>query len=136
MSKKTEQITDFGLHFMLDMYNCDPKVLDDANYLYHVLDDLPAKIDMRQLTKPCLVTTPGNGAHDPGGWSGFIIIEESHISLHTFVKRKFVTIDVYSCKKFDTDKTLAYFEEKFKSKDVELYIQPRGVKYPTQNLID
>jgi len=35
---------------------------------------------------------------DPGGWSGFVIIAESHISIHTFPARRFVSIDVYTCK--------------------------------------
>ena len=124
----------FGLHLMLDMYGCDPQLLNDANFLYTVLDDLPEKINMRKLTKPYLVTTPGNGQKDPGGWSGFVIIEESHISVHTFVKRGFITIDVYSCQQFDTELALSYFKEKFKSEDVEVYIQKRGLKYPAENI--
>jgi S-adenosylmethionine decarboxylase len=128
------QIEVFGLHFMLDMYKCDPDLLDDANYLYKVLDDLPNQINMKKMIKPYLVTTPGNGKKDPGGWSGFVMIEESHISLHTFVKREFVTIDVYSCRQFDTEKTLLFFKDRFKSDDVELYVQKRGMKYPSQNI--
>lgn len=124
----------FGLHFMLDAYNCDPHVLNDQTTVYHILDDLPAHIGMRQLSKPYVIFAEGNNKKDPGGWSGFVIIEESHISIHTFIRRRFITVDVYSCREFDANKTLKYFKDKFKTKDVELYIQKRGIKYPAENI--
>ncbi len=34
---------------------------------------------------------------DPGGISGFVMIAESHFSLHTFPARRFVTLDIYTC---------------------------------------
>lgn len=124
----------FGLHLMVDAYNCDKKVLNDANALYDFLDKMPDLMGMKKMTKPYLVTTPGNGAHDPGGWSGFVIIEESHISVHTFVGRKFVTIDVYSCKWFDAKKAVESIKKIFKTSDLEVYEEVRGKKYPDKNL--
>lgn len=123
----------FGLHLMIDAYQCDERVLSDVKALYNFLDKTPEKVDMKKMTKPYLVTTPGNGGHDPGGWSGFVIIEESHISVHTFVKRKFVTIDLYSCKTFDTKKVINEVKKVFKTKDLEVYEQVRGKKYPGRN---
>ena len=124
----------FGLHLMVDAYNCDKNILDNANSLYDFLDKLPGKVGMKKMTKPYLVTTPGNEGHDPGGWSGFVIIEESHVSVHTFIKRKFVTIDVYSCKTFDTDLVLNEIKRIFKTDDLEVYTQVRGKKYPESNI--
>src|SRR3989344_3263678 len=100
---------------MMDAYDCDKKVLDDANLLYKLLDELPTKLGMRKMIKPYIVSTEGNNAKDPGGWSGFVLIEESHISFHTFVKRGFVTIDIYSCKQFDTEIAVEYLKKFFKS---------------------
>lgn len=131
MSHKTQT---FGLHLMLEAYNCSPKALNDANILYRVLDELPAKINMTKMTLPYVVSTPGNGDKDPGGWSGFVMIQESHIALHTFVKRGFVTIDVYSCKEFDTEKALQYFKDMFKTDDIEYKIEARGTRYPEENI--
>lgn len=118
---------------MVDAYGCDKKVLEDLNTLYDFLDLMPEKLDMHKMIKPILARTPGNGAHDPGGWSGFVIIEESHISVHTFVKRGFVTIDAYSCKEFDMEKAIAYIKHIFKTDDLEIYKETRGRKYPAEN---
>ena len=127
-------IAPFGLHLMLEVYNCPENVLNDANIAYKVLDELPEKIGMHKLTLPYVVHAEGNDTKDPGGWSGVVLIQESHIALHTFAKRGFVTIDVYSCNKFDTDLTLEYFRNVFQSEDIEYKIETRGERYPTENI--
>lgn len=124
----------FGLHLMLDMYDCAPKTLGDTKLVYTILNELPEKIGMRKLTSPYVVFSEGNDKRDPGGWSGFVIIQESHIALHTFIKRRFVTIDVYSCKSFDTKIATEYFKKAFKTKNVEAIEEIRGKKYPPENI--
>lgn len=132
MRKKARQIP-FGLHLMLDVYNCDKEVLNDKSLVYDILDNLPNKIGMKKLMKPHVLFAEANNKRDPGGWSGFVIIQESHISIHTFIKRRFITADVYSCKKFDTKKVINYFKKAFKTKDIEFYIETRGKRYPAEN---
>ncbi|MDP3940791.1 MAG: S-adenosylmethionine decarboxylase [bacterium] len=124
----------FGLHLMLDAYNCDPKVLNDANVVYKLLDVLPEKIGMKKLIKPYVVFAEANDKKDPGGWSGFVIIQESHIAIHTFIKRRFITVDVYSCKPFDADFAIDYFTKIFKTNDIESEVEIRGKKYPPENI--
>lgn len=119
----------FGLHLMLDAYKCNSDKLNDGEFVYRLLDDLTERIDMTQLTKPYVVYAKGNGDHDGGGWSGFVMIEESHISIHTFPERGFVTADVYSCKEFDTEKTIEYFKSTLESDDIETFLQKRGNRY-------
>lgn len=125
----------FGIHLMFDASNCDHEVLDDANLLYDLLDTLPKKLRMRSMIKPYIVKTLGNNKRDPGGWSGFVLIEESHISFHTFVKRKFVTVDIYSCKKFDIVLASKYLTKFFKTENPEIIIEERGKSYPEKNII-
>ena len=116
------------------MYNCDPKSLNDKRLVKKVLDVLPGKLGMKKLMKPHVLFAQPNGKKDPGGWSGFVMIQESHISIHTFIKRRFVTIDVYSCKEFDKDEAIKYFADSFGTNDSEIYIETRGKKYPAKNL--
>jgi len=125
----------FGMHLMFDAYDCDPSVLDDANVLYNLLDGLPAKLGMRPMIKPYIVRTPGNDKRDPGGWSGFVLIEESHISFHTFVRRKFVTVDIYTCKSFDTERATKELKEFFKTDNAETHVEIRGKNYPPENIL-
>ncbi|MBP9797866.1 S-adenosylmethionine decarboxylase [Candidatus Woesebacteria bacterium] len=124
----------FGLHLMIDAYLCDPKVLDDEQKLLAFLNDTPDKLDMTKLTDPKLIHAEGNGVHDPGGWTGFVIIAESHISLHTFVKRQFLTLDIYSCKNFETEEIVKYIQKFFGAQDMDVFVQERGVRYPSEDL--
>ena len=133
MSNKKEKIP-FGLHLMFDAYDCDPRVLNDANLLYDLLDSLVKELKMKPMIKPYIVRTPGNNLRDPGGWSGFVLIEESHISFHTFVKRHFVTVDIYTCKEFDTELAIKRLKEFFKTSKVETIVEIRGKNYPEENL--
>ena len=124
----------FGLHLMIDAYDCNPAVLNDANVVYKLLDELPEKIGMKKLIKPYVVFAEANDKKDPGGWSGFVIIQESHIAIHTFIKRRFITVDVYSCTEFDTEFAIQYFKDIFKTNDMEIEIEKRGKKYPSENI--
>lgn len=119
---------------MLDLYNCDPDALNDKSLVYDILNSLPEKIGMKTLMKPYVIFAEANDKRDPGGWSGFVMIQESHISLHTFIKRRFITADVYSCKMFNAKVVIKYFKDVFKTKDVESYIETRGKRYPDHNI--
>jgi len=131
--KKQVETIEFGIHLMIDAYNCNEKDLDDANFVYSLLEGVVQEIDMHMLTLPYIVRAKGNNIKDPGGWSGFVIIEESHMSIHTFPKRRFASIDIYSCKYFDVEKTVALLKNKLKTDMFEQYVQKRGLMYPKYN---
>lgn len=90
---------------------------------------------MRRLIPPYVVRAPANRKKDPGGWSGFVIIQESHISVHTFPARRFVSIDVYSCKDFNPAPVRRYFLRVFGIKKMENNLIVRGKDYPRYNLV-
>ena len=91
------KIKHFGEHITIDGYGGDKKKLNSKKIVLFCLKDLTKKLGMRILGKPEVYLASGDSAKDPGGWSGFVMIEESHVSIHTFPERRFVSIDVYSC---------------------------------------
>ena len=127
----------FGEHLIFDAYGCDPKKLGDPELCIKIMKDLCRIGEMKQLIEPVLVDARSNevlGGKDPGGYSGFLIIQESHISIHTFIKRGFVTIDVYSCKPFKTDEMVQYLKDAMGSQDEQVIKLERGLKYPAENI--
>lgn len=78
----------FGEHATIDGYGGDYEKLDNKDLVLNCLNDLPTKLDMEKLSKPEVYHAPGNDKKDPGGWSGFVVIAESHISIHTFSSQK------------------------------------------------
>jgi S-adenosylmethionine decarboxylase len=134
--KKTETIK-FGKHMIFDAYGCDYKKLSSKETCLEILSTLCKMAGMHPLAEPFIVKAEQNetlGGKDPGGWSGFLIIQESHISIHTFAKRGFVTLDMYSCKEFNTNGLLDYLRTTLKPDDIDVISLDRGLKYPTENI--
>ena len=102
----------FGLHLMVDGYGCDPSKLGDEDFVRRFLDEFPEEIGMTKLMSPYVVSYAGKG-YEARGLSGFVLIAESHVSNHTFPSDGYVSIDVFSCKGFDTDRAIEDFREGF-----------------------
>ena len=74
---------------------------------------------------------------DPGGLSGYVLIAESHISIHTFPLRGFVSADVYTCQNsLDTERICQYFAKAFGLQDLEINLVRRGTRYPQRNIYE
>jgi len=120
---------------MIDGYGGSPGTLDDKRLVLQCLNEAVEFLGMHKLSEPKVYRALGNDIKDPGGWSGFVIIEESHISVHTFPRRRFVSIDVYTCKNgMDTDAVLLYFKKAFSLTETEVNFVKRGTKYPRENI--
>lgn len=125
----------FGEHITIDGYGGDRELLDSGEGVKNLISNLVSKLGMHGLIEPVVVNAPDNGIKDPGGWSGFIIIAESHIAIHTFPKRGFVSADVYTCQNgLDTQTIIDVFTTEFKLQDVETNFIKRGTRYPKDNI--
>lgn len=125
----------FGEHVTVDGYSGDESLLNNESVVTSCLNDLPGLLGMKKLSTPVVYFAKGNDTKDPGGWTGMVVIEESHISIHTFPKRGFVSADVYTCKNgMDGEYIIQYFKEKFGLKDVESNFLKRGTRYPSGNI--
>lgn len=100
------------MHLVIDGYSNNQKLLQDEDHLRSWLENYPARIGMNRISPPYVVRYLGPKLED-WGISGFVFIAESHISVHTFVERGYLNIDVYSCKDFDTDKAIKDFQDEF-----------------------
>ena len=125
----------FGEHLTIDGYQGNETLLNNKELVLHCLNDLPEQLGMHKLSTPEIYFAAGNDIKDPGGWSGFVVIAESHIAIHTFPKRGFVSIDVYTCKNgMDNTFIVDYFTKKFELKDTETNFIKRGTRYPEGNI--
>jgi S-adenosylmethionine decarboxylase len=130
------QTINFGVHLTLDGYGGDPKKLGDGELVRKCLSDLPDKLGMHKIFGPEVLECGPANPKDSGGFSGFTMIAESHISCHTFPFRKFVSIDVYTCKsEMDKDFVVDYFKKAFDLQDVELNYIIRGTRFPAEDLV-
>src|SRR2546425_9022836 len=116
------------MHLVLDGYGGDPQTLQDFDSIYELLDRYPSQIGMHKIMPPYVFKYRGVKPED-WGISGFVLIAESHISIHTFPERGLVNVDVFSCKEFDADATLAYVREAFGLRDADAQVLHRGLEY-------
>ncbi|MEM7711309.1 MAG: S-adenosylmethionine decarboxylase [Pseudomonadota bacterium] len=128
----TEQ---FGIHIMIDGYAAAGPAMTDKAALRRLLGALADEMGMHPICEPVVVSVGSNCKKDPGGLSGFVMIAESHISFHTFPARGFVTIDLYTCQTdLDRAATIARLRRAFRIVDADIYVQDRGIRYPSQDL--
>lgn len=126
----------FGEHFMLDGYNGNFEKLNNRELVLSCLNELPRLVNMTKLSDPEVYFAAGeDSTKDSGGWSGFVVITESHISIHTFPKKGFVSIDVYTCKNgMDISFISNYFIKKFELKETETNFVKRGTRFPVKDI--
>ena len=121
----------FGPHLTLDLYGCNEEKLSDLNFIYKILDELPNLMEMHKISPPQVILHKGNPkSFDKGGISAFVLIAESHISIHTFIGYGFASVDIFSCKPFDEKKVEDYVVKAFEAKKVEKNFLERGKEFP------
>jgi S-adenosylmethionine decarboxylase len=119
----------FGPHLMIDGYHANPERLGNAELIRQVLEELPTEMDMTKVMTPHVQAYEGSTSED-AGFTGVVIIAESHIAIHTFPKRGFLSVDVFSCKEFDVQKALNYLIESFEMGRYDTHFINRGKEFP------
>ncbi|MFH1182440.1 MAG: S-adenosylmethionine decarboxylase [Candidatus Woesearchaeota archaeon] len=120
----------FGPHLVLDGYEADEKRLSNLQFVYGFLDKLPDVIGMRKITPPYVFYYDGGAKPEDDGITGFVIIAESHISIHTYPRKRFLTADVYSCKEFDADRAAQIIVDTFAVGNFNKRVIRRGKEFP------
>lgn len=119
----------FGVHLMMDGYGCDRVALEDMGLIYNFLDDYPAEMNMTKIMPPYVFRYNGSLPED-WGISGFVLIAESHISIHTFPEKQYLSVDMFSCKPFDTQQAALTIKDYFNIQKYELKVLDRGQEFP------
>lgn len=118
----------FGYLMTLDLYGCKPGVSDDISLCYQYLEDVVDFLGMTKQSPPFIFRSPKEYP-DKAGLSGWVPIIESGIQIHTLVPKNFISIDVYSCHKFDQSGVETFTFKYFEPQEIEKNYIYRGVKY-------
>lgn len=120
-----------GPHLTLDLYGCDKKNLADRDFIFKVLDELPGQLGMNKFSAPQITEVPeqGENSFDRGGITGFVILIESHMSIHTFPEDRYASFDIFSCKDFDTSYASKLLMKMLGAKKVEKNFLVRGREF-------
>jgi S-adenosylmethionine decarboxylase len=116
------------MHLVIDGYGGDVNKMWDQELVRDFLTNYPSQLGMTRITEPRVLEYNGPQAED-AGVSGFVIIAESHISIHTFPRRRYVNIDIFSCKSFDNHRALVDAKKLFALEDVKTWLLERGLEW-------
>lgn len=110
-----------GTHVIIEMYDCDPNTLKNKDQVERAFLDIAKKSNAHAL---------GSFFHQfqPHGVSGVVIIEESHLSIHTWPEHGYAAVDYFYCSDdVDIDTALKLFEKYFKPGHMSVMEMKRGV---------
>src|SRR3981081_4516592 len=113
------------VHLMLELYNIDRDILSDDALLRRTLNELPERVAMEKVSPVHLYDIDTSNPLD-AGMSGFVVIAQSHISLHAWPEYGEVDIDICSCKEFSQEDAIAFAKEIFQTDDIESHFVVRG----------
>ncbi len=117
------------MHLIIDGHGGDARRLASLEFIYGLLDRYPAKVGMVKIAPPYVFRYVGSKPED-WGISGFVLIAESHISIHTFPERAYINIDIFSCKGFDAAGAIADLKQEFRLSRLQTKVLQRGLEYP------
>ncbi len=121
----------YGLHLMMRVSNVRNRAaLSDGESINRFLVELVHELDMNVLAGP--MVTEEAGEPQRAGYSGVIILYESHAEIHTYSNLGEAFLDVFSCKPYDVTRVEGVMNRYFGEFEiVEQTTLGRGVHWGT-----
>ena len=116
-----------GSHLILDGYSNEENNLDNVDKIKEFLSDLCNEANMTKLMEPVVVNYEGHPLKEENGITGFVIITESHISIHTYPEKDYFTLDLYSCNEFEVEPIIDFVKKELNLKKGRYKLLKRGL---------
>lgn len=98
-----------GTHLLVDMYGCPPELLERAEIVSGLLNEVVGRTGLTKL---------GENVHqfEPYGVTAVILLAESHISIHTWPEQDgSAAVDIFTCgDPSSADRAFEALREKFR----------------------
>ena len=110
-----------GKHILIEYYNCDSEVLNNTLLIEKYM------IEAAKMAQATIVESVFH-TFSPWGVSGVVVIEESHITIHTWPEYKYAAVDLFTCG--NTIKpwvAFKFLEEMLKAERADLVEISRGI---------
>ncbi len=109
-----------GIHYLIDLYDCDEKQIDNQEELKNILKSSIENSGVVVLNEYFY-------RFSPRGVTGFLLLSASHISIHTWPEKNYLTLDVFTCiNKDETKKIVEKILKSLKYKKKRVTSRERG----------
>ncbi|MCY3822465.1 MAG: adenosylmethionine decarboxylase [Nitrospinae bacterium] len=109
-----------GRHLLAEFYDCGTDALNDPGRIERLMNEAA------RLSGATVVESAFH-AFSPHGVSGVVVVEESHLAVHTWPEYRYAAVDYFSCGEVDCDAAVRYLAEHLLPSRVETKEVPRGV---------
>ncbi|KPU27467.1 S-adenosylmethionine decarboxylase proenzyme [Caloranaerobacter sp. TR13] len=115
------KIEQLGRHILAEFYNCDKDILNDHALIEKYMNEAATE------AKATIVKSVFH-LFNPWGVSGVVVIQESHLTIHTWPEYGYAAVDLFTCGD-EVDPWIAfdYLKEKLKAEKAETLEVPRGI---------
>ncbi len=108
-----------GTHLLVEIQGAEPSALDDAERIEKLLIEAAIRAGAR-------VVQAAFHRFQPEGVTGFLLLEESHLSIHTWPAQGYAAVDFYTCGGADPQRAMAFLAEGLGARQVEWLSVQRG----------
>jgi len=111
--------TALGNHILVEFMNCEP----------HIMNDVAAiERDMVAAAQKAGATVINSTFHhfSPYGVSGVVVIQESHLAIHTWPEYGYAAVDLFTCGEMDAWISFDFLKEAFQAKSYSAIEMKRG----------
>ena len=84
---------EIGTEWLVEAAGCDEDALRDAALLERLFARVIAELHLTPLHATSWHAFPG-----PGGFTGFVMLTESHLACHTYPEHALATFNLYCCR--------------------------------------
>ncbi|MDP3900911.1 MAG: adenosylmethionine decarboxylase [bacterium] len=110
-----------GVHIIADFWGAE--VIESQERIERIL------LEAARLSNNTVLKTLVH-KFDPQGLTGIVLLEESHISIHTWPEFSYVGVDIFTCGENSVpEKALEYLQEVFAPKSVQVSKVDRGSRW-------
>ena len=110
-----------GRHLLVEYYGCQNSILDDVEQVERLLN--------RAATEAgATIVQSVFHRFAPQGVSGVVVVEESHMSVHTWPERGYAAVDFYTCGDCVPERAHRVLLEGLSSKRAEVMYVERGLR--------
>jgi S-adenosylmethionine decarboxylase len=105
-----------GREWIVDAYGCYPDALKDCVRLQQLFQRLVEILQLRPLCPAQWHQFPEPG----GGVTGFLLLEESHLSCHTFPEHQSLCLNLFCCRPRPEFNYVYYLSREFGAESVRV----------------
>jgi len=110
-----------GRHLLAEYHGCDPELLDD-------IDRIEVLLNRAASIAGANVVASVFHPFAPQGVTGVVVVEESHLSIHTWPEHGYAAVDFYTCGDCHPERADDYLREQLGASAGEVMKVVRGLE--------